>query len=115
MPLKFPRYTVALAPLGDADDPTTDPVVVECTVINGDQLRAELEGPRHGLQKMQDAPLHYTTLWVWASLVRTGDYTGGFREFKDRCLYVEPATDANGEAATETVDPTPPGTGTASA
>lgn len=104
MPLLYPRYEVWVT-----TEDTPDPVRHEVTVTHGDQLRAELEGPRHGLRKMQDAPLHYTTLWCWCALVRTGAYSGPFQQFKNDVAQLDPITDPAGDHATVTEDPTPPG------
>jgi hypothetical protein len=97
MPLHRTRYAVLLAP----DDQTHE---VETTY--GDQLRAELEGPKNGLPSISAAPQHAVALWIWASLTRTGVIAEPFQTFKDRLLVVEPIKDADEYGDPATVDPT---------
>lgn len=99
MPLTKPRYDVLLA------DETGD-VEHRVEVVFGDQLRAELEAPRHGLARIGDAPQHAVAMWIWAALTRTHVIDQPFQEFKPRLLVVEPVRDVDGEPAQETVDPT---------
>lgn len=58
----------------DPQAPAANPVtrVVEVLVRNGDQLRAELEANRLRLPGLKDAPLHATSLWLWAACAREG-------------------------------------------
>jgi hypothetical protein len=97
-------------------DPETipDPIYVGVvTITHGDQLRAELEGKRHGLESMKDAPLHYTTIWVWAAMVRTGDYADKFGAFKAHGLAeLQPVEQEGGD---QEADPTNPAPSTGSA
>lgn len=64
-------------------------------VGHGDQLRAELESKRQGLGKPQDTPMHLTSLWLWASLVRTKRYDGKFQAFKVACVSYDPDKEAD--------------------
>jgi hypothetical protein len=50
----------------------TEPAVHRVMVRNGDQLRAELEANRLRLPGLKDAPLHATSLWIWAACAREG-------------------------------------------
>jgi hypothetical protein len=106
MPLVLPRFTVLVAN-GDQE-----PVEHTVTIRHGDQLRAELEAPRHGLPSMEHAPMHATTLWVWCALVREGLYAGKARDFiNGDCLGLEAARDDEGgfPGTPETpADPTQP-------
>jgi hypothetical protein len=95
-------YHVWLLPEGAdpelADDADLDPEFLDYqyVVINhSDQLRAELEAKRQGLGKPQDTPMHLTSLWLWASLVRTKRYDGKFAEFKTACVSYDPDKDAD--------------------
>lgn len=82
-------------------------------VLLGDQLRAELEAPKHALPvKFEAAPAHHTALWLWAALTRMGVTDEGFRKFRDRMHLVGRLDDAEAEAVAG-VDPTPPAPGTA--
>lgn len=94
--MKKPRYIVLL------DDPDKGPTEVDIEILYGDQLRAELEAPKHGLAKSGEAPLHTTALWVWAALCRLRGDLGPFQSFKDRIL----ALQAVKEEDLEEVDPT---------
>lgn len=96
MPLKRPAYRVLLVP--EDADPTTvtdeDCTEVRVVVHAADQLKAELEAGKLGLKAGgKDAPLHVTMLWLWASMVRTDDFRGAFREFRARCLAYDPDRD----------------------
>lgn len=76
MALKKQLYRVWLT----GDDVDGDGRQVEVT--HGDMLRGELEAKKHGLSANPgDNPMHAATLWVWASLVRTGDTSEKFRDF----------------------------------
>lgn len=109
--LSRPAYHVWLAPEGAeldpnaTDDDLADIAQYHYVIVNhADQLRAELEGKRHGIVKAQDSPMHLTSLWLWASLVRTGKYDGKFAEFKDACVAYDP--DKEPDAADVAPDPT---------
>lgn len=47
-------------------------VLHQVLVRNGDQLRAELEANKLRLPIIKDAPLHATSLWLWAACARLG-------------------------------------------
>lgn len=98
--LKRPIYHVWLE--RDGAEPDYHRVVVNGT----DQLRAELEGRKLGLVKLEQAPMHLTALWLWASLTRTGSIDLAFPAFRDALLSFDPAKDDDGELADEPVDPT---------
>lgn len=70
----------------DPTNPDLDPVPHLVVVNAGDQLRAELEAHSHGIKSAKDAPMHLTALWLWAAMVRTGDYSDKFRAFKDELI-----------------------------
>jgi hypothetical protein len=86
MPPKMnrPAYHVWMNPAPDehGDTHAAPEYVGVVTVTHGDQLRAELEGPKQGLPSMKDAPMHYATIWVWAAMVRAGTYAAKFGQFK---------------------------------
>jgi hypothetical protein len=115
--LTRPTYHVWLLPFGvtDADLNDNDPedlaeLDYQYVVVNhADQLRAELEAKRQGLGKPQDTPMHLTSLWLWASLVRTGRYAGKFAEFKTACIAYDP--DKEPDPADTEPDPTEASTG----
>lgn len=97
MTLQRERYVVYLAPKDDGP-----PEEHHVTVSFQDQLRGELEHSRAALPDR--ALLNLTTAWVWAAMVRTGDYTGPYDRFRDiDCQGLE-------DDGQETVDPTNPGT-----
>lgn len=73
--MELPKFTVLVR---DADEHAAEHVV---TIRHGDQLRAELEGPRLRLPALDDAPIAYMTLWCWAALVRSGAYDGKAAQF----------------------------------
>ena len=82
-------------------------------VLLGDQLRAELEAPKHAIPvKFEAAPAHHTALWLWAALTRVGVTKEGFRPFRDRMHLVARLDDVEAEAV-EGVDPTQPAQDTA--
>jgi hypothetical protein len=94
--MDLPKFNALIADTDEAQPPTEH----EVTIMHGDQLRAELEAPKHGLNDMQAAPMHFTTLWIWAALLRTHVITDDFRTFKGRLLAIEAVDDD------EPVDPT---------
>jgi hypothetical protein len=103
MPLPRQRFQVELA--------TEDGERIhQVEILNGDQLRAELEGPRHGMTDPKARPQHYATLVCWAALSRTGDYDGTFRDFMAECALIELVK----KEGAELVDPTRPAPGTGS-
>lgn len=109
-----PQFHVWMNPA----DPETvpDPIYVGVvTVTHGDQLRAELEGKRHGLESMKEAPLHYTTIWVWAALVRTGLYDDKFGAFKSGHLAELQPVKREGDDDLDPTEPPNPATSTGSA
>lgn len=85
--------------LDDPDAPGSDQEI-RVEVRGSDQLRAELEGKRQGVE-IKDA-MHSTYLWAWAAATREGkvDPKMTFRDFMVRCVTVE-ADDQE-----EPVDPT---------
>jgi hypothetical protein len=115
--LTRPTYHVWMLPEHgqDSDTELTDDQLAEqleyqyVVVNHADQLRAELEAKRQGLGKPQDTPMHLTSLWLWASLVRTGRYDGKFAEFKTACIAYDP--DKEPDPADAEPDPTEASTG----
>ncbi len=91
--IKRPAFWVLLAPI-DTDPATIeddDADTLHVIITAGDQLRAELEAGQLGLREAgRHTPFHLTALWLWAALVRTGDVTYKFPEFKQRLLAYEP-------------------------
>jgi len=79
----------------ELDNGETPPYQVE--VILADLLRAELEGPKHGITNPQTQSLHTTVLWLWSASLRSGNYEAGFREFKTACTNFEVVKAAGAE------------------
>lgn len=99
-----PTFVVTMA----ADDGTETTHTVD--VVLGDQLRAELEAPKHGIPTDPGkSPLHTTTLWVWAAMARQGLTTHAFQPFQAACVGIARAA----EDQRVPVDPTQPGQDTA--
>lgn len=90
MTLTMPMFDVLLQ-----IDPNFEPVECRVSVAHGDQLRAELEAPRHMLPPIDQAPQHHTTLWVWAALLRTHvlPMDTSFATFKDTMIQTMEAVD----------------------
>lgn len=110
MPLTVEKYRVLLT-----ESPDAEPVEHEVAVVNGDRLRAELEGPKHGITSPATYPMHYMTLCLWASCLRSKLIEDvAFPEFKDMCLNfdeVEAAPAFPGEdAPADPMGPTAAGT-----
>lgn len=111
--LTRPTFHVWLAPEGtdQSEDLPADQLTHHRVMVSsGDQLRAELEAGQRKLPKGgRDTPMHLTVLWLWASMVRTGRFSGGSREFQALCVSYDPERDEAGELAeAEPVDPTGP-------
>lgn len=107
------------------EDQTDDPdvSVVRVEVTHGDLLRAELEADKQKLPvDPRRAPQQTTTLWLWASLVRSKVIDVDYRTFRDGVngtgpvlIGIEQVRDpATGQPATVEVPPTGPGTGSPS-
>lgn len=93
MPLQRDTYT-AYVNTADDDEPTE----LTATVNHQDKLRGEAAHLRGGGGEREF--LGVTTAWVWASLMRQGDYSGPYERFRDTdCAGIE----AGGPV---TVDPT---------
>lgn len=108
MTVKIPTYDVLLSDPTEDDPEAT--VEHRVRILNGDQLRAELEAPRHGLNDMEAVPMHFQTLWIWAALTRTHAIDDPFPALKQRLLaYSEVKDDPDPEAS---ADPTQPGAAT---
>lgn len=104
--IKRPAYHVWVAPEGvDPDTATDDQLDYHHVVIHSaDQLRAELEAKRHGIDQRAN-PMHVTVLWLWAAMVRTGDYADKFAAFKTACVSYDPDTDRPGPHTKDDADP----------
>jgi hypothetical protein len=51
-------------------------------VLHGDQLRAELQAPHHGIPvNPGELPLATTTLWLWAACKRLQLTSSGYPKF----------------------------------
>lgn len=100
---KLPRttYRAELTNSADPDNPT----IVELTPILADLLRAELEGPKHGLRDPSVHSLHFTVMWLWSAALRAGAFEGGFPEFKAALVNFEPVKAV--DAQVQGVPPTP--------
>ena len=85
--LTRPAFHVWLLPENVDEDQADAQAVYHHVIVNhADQLRAELQARQEGLTKPQDTPMHLTSLWLWAAMVRTGAYSDKFRAFKDACI-----------------------------
>lgn len=93
--------------LRDPDEPTYHGIV---TIRHSDQLRAELESAKLGLPSPKVAPMMLTTVWVWAAMVRTGDYRDRFPKFRHEDLAeLQPVDRDDDEQEGDAEDPTQPG------
>lgn len=82
------------------DDAEPEGYVEHRVEIRGcDQLRAELEGKRIGVN-LKDA-IHQSYLWAWASMVRNKIVDVPFKDFRDIAIQVNAEEDDE-----EEVDPT---------
>jgi hypothetical protein len=73
-------------------------------VRNGDQLRAELEAAKLRLPHIKAAPLHATSLWLWAACARLGLTECQAQDFiSTELVSYHPVKDGD-----ESVDPTDP-------
>lgn len=81
--LKRPAFHVWLAPAGvDPDTATEDELDYHHVVVHhADQLRAELEASKLKLDARK-FPMHLSSMWLWASLVRTGVFGDNYAAFK---------------------------------
>lgn len=89
--LKRPAYHVWVAQDGvDPDTATDDQLDYHHVVVHhADQLRAELEAAKLKLDARKH-PMHVSSLWLWASLVRTERFTGSYAEFKRAMVAYDP-------------------------
>jgi hypothetical protein len=84
MPLERDRFIVHVNPMDDGE-----PIPHHVTISHQDKLRGELEHHRAGAPA-DGAFLNLTTAWCWASLVRAGEYTGPYTQFRDfACAGIE--------------------------
>lgn len=103
--MDLPRYAV----LYKGTDGTEHEDTV--TVLHQDQLRAELLAPRLGLPSIKEAPMHYTSLWVYSALTREKKYDGKPQAWKSDCLgfqALEPDQGALPGQPETAADPTQP-------
>jgi hypothetical protein len=100
-PLKRTEFHVWIAPELGAEPE----YVGEIPILNQDQLRAELEGPRHGLTNLREQPFHLTNLWIWAACVRLKLTELRFQDFKMVMEY-DKEDDQPGADAADEPDPT---------
>lgn len=107
MTMTLPRYNVLVADPENPGDPD-HASEHQVTILHGDQLRAELEGPRNAIPTMDVAPMHGITLWIWAALVRTHAIDQPFQEFRERLLAFEDATPDTGAQPGEAPSPADP-------
>lgn len=71
-PLTNARFDVWLEQPEHPDAGPDGMVHHQVLVRNGDQLRAELEANKIRLPGLKQAPLHATSLWIWAACARLG-------------------------------------------
>jgi hypothetical protein len=92
--LKRPAYHAWVAPEGtDPDTATDDQLEYHHIVVHhADQLRAELEASKQRLDPRKH-PMHLSSLWLWAALVRTGRFDAGYPEFKRALIAYDPDQD----------------------
>ena len=73
-------------------------------IRNGDQLRAELEASKIRVPHIKQAPLHATSLWIWAACARMGLTESLSQDFiSTELVSYQPVKDGD-----EPVDPTDP-------
>lgn len=84
MGLQRDTYVVTVADLeGELREHTA--VITHQDMLRGEQALLDANGA-----KLQQA-LALTTAWCWASLMRQGDYSGPWQQFRDAdCQAVEP-------------------------
>jgi hypothetical protein len=114
MALHRPTYLVEVLTSPDADNEGT---VYEVKVLYGDQMRAELEAGKNGIQMGPSTGFAITGLWVWAAMARLGWTEHKWQTFAPLIAAVEkvgpdPAV-TEGEAD-PSLDPTRPGVPTIS-
>lgn len=68
------------------DQDGTD-VELEVSTMLADQMRAELEVKKRGLE-LQQSPVHFLSAMAWCALARTGQITDKFEDFAGRCYQV---------------------------
>ena len=79
--MERPSFMVAL------DRPEAEPVEIQAVITHQDMLRGESIIKVSG---SDGGNLMLTTAWCWASLVRQGDYTGSWEQFRDgACLMID--------------------------
>lgn len=102
MPIQKTKFTVQYL---STDDEVVEEVV---EILNGDQLRAELEAGKLNLPSMDKAPMNYTTLWVWCALTRTKKYAKTSANFlRTDCLGLDAEGDPEDVDPTQPAEPTP--------
>jgi hypothetical protein len=103
--LTRPRFHAWVAPAGVDPDTAADADLeyVHLTINSADQLRAELEASRHGIDQRKHM-MHLTTLWLWAAAVRAYGYEGDYRTWKRALVSYSPDKETADDA--EQVDPT---------
>jgi hypothetical protein len=114
MPLTVDRYLVLIQ-----SSPDADPVEHAVAMVNGDRLRAELEGPKHGVSSPETKPMHYMALCLWSACLRSKVIEDvDFQAFKDQLLNfdeVEEVEPFPGDAPVDDdLGPTQAGTGSPS-
>jgi len=99
MPVTRMRFRILIEPEGMEESEH------EIEVRNCDRLEAEVAARGVGvLGPMDEAPQHYTTLWLWCAAKRLTVYAGTFAEFKRDLVTFE---DMDGDEPVP-ADPTQP-------
>lgn len=103
-PLTREKWIVALT----TTDKTDRPVVVEheIEVAPADQLRAETEAVKYGINNYRAQPLNYSALFVWNALKRLGVYAQPYQQFLIDLYDWDQVRDDDGDPSEESVDPT---------
>lgn len=75
----------------ETDGATAEHVV---DVRNVDRLQAEVSGRKMGiLADLSDAPMTWTTHWIWHACTRLGLYSGSWQDFKSALVDFEDGSD----------------------
>lgn len=83
------QYTVLLEDEAGTKEHTID-------IRNVDRLQAEVSGRQNGiLAGIEEAPMTWTTHWLWHACKRLGIYDGDWRSFKTALVDFEDASEGD--------------------
>jgi hypothetical protein len=85
--MKRTEFTVLLETDGELKEHRVD-------VRNVDRLQAEVSGRQNGiLVDLSDAPMTWTTHWLWHACKRRGLFSGSWQDFKTALVDFEDASE----------------------